>query len=44
VKFRFHLTKGSLYSFWVTSDENGASGGFVGAGGPGFNGVRDTSN
>jgi hypothetical protein len=41
VKFRFHLTKGSLYSFWVTSDENGASGGFVGAGGPGFNGVRD---
>jgi hypothetical protein len=44
VKFRFHLTEGSLYSFWVTSDENGASGGFVGAGGPGFNGVRDTSN
>jgi hypothetical protein len=41
VKFRFHLTKGSLYAFWVTSDENGASGGFVGAGGPGFNGVRD---
>jgi hypothetical protein len=44
VKFRFHLTKGSLYAFWVTSDENGASGGLVGAGGPGFNGVRDTSN
>jgi hypothetical protein len=44
VKFRFHLTKGSLYAFWVTSDENGASGGYVGAGGPAFNGVRDTSN
>jgi predicted neuraminidase len=44
VKFRFHLTKGSLYSFWVTSDENGASGGYVGAGGPAFNAVRDTSN
>ncbi|WP_395715935.1 sialidase family protein [Prosthecobacter sp.] len=43
VKFRFHQTKGSLYAFWVTSDENGASGGYVGAGGPAFNGVRDTS-
>jgi predicted neuraminidase len=41
VKFRFHLTEGSLYAFWVTSDENGASGGYVGAGGPAFNGVRD---
>jgi hypothetical protein len=44
VKFRFHLTRGSLYAFWVTSDENGASGGYVGAGGPVFHGVRDTSN
>ena len=44
VKFRFHLTKGSLYAFWVTSDADGASHGFVGAGGPAFNGVRDTSN
>ena len=33
VKFRFHLTKGSLYAFWVTPDENGASNGYVGAGG-----------
>jgi len=44
VRFRFHLTKGSLYSFWVTPDEKGSSGGYVGAGGPGFDGVRDTSN
>jgi predicted neuraminidase len=44
VRFRFHLTKGSLYSFWVTPDEKGSSGGYVGAGGPPFNGVRDTSN
>jgi hypothetical protein len=43
VKFRFHQTKGSLYAFWVTPDKNGASGGFVGAGGPSFDGVRDTS-
>lgn len=43
VRFRFHQTKGSLYAFWVTSDENGASGGYVGAGGPAFDGVRDTS-
>ena len=43
VKFRFHLTKGALYAFWVTPDANGASNGYVGAGGPGFNGVRDTA-
>ena len=44
VKFRFHLTKGSLYAFWVTSDADGASHGYVGAGGPAYNDVRDTSN
>lgn len=44
VRFRFHLARGSLYAFWVTSDEKGSSGGYVGAGGPAFNGVRDTSN
>ena len=43
VKFRFHLTKGSLYAFWVTPDENGASNGYLGAGGPAFNGVRDVA-
>jgi hypothetical protein len=42
VKLRFTLTNGSLYSFWVTSDPNGASHGYVGAGGPGFNGTLDT--
>jgi hypothetical protein len=42
VKFRFNLTNGSLYSFWVTASAQGASNGFVGAGGPGFTGVRDT--
>ncbi|MFZ4764778.1 MAG: sialidase family protein, partial [Roseimicrobium sp.] len=41
VRFRFHLTNGSLYAFWVSADEKGASNGFVGAGGPDFLGVRD---
>lgn len=43
VRLRFTLTNGSLYSFWVTSDPQGASNGYVGAGGPGFNGVQDTA-
>lgn len=41
VKFRFHLESGSLFAFWVTSDPQGASNGYVGAGGPEFRGVRD---
>lgn len=41
VKFRFHVTKGSLYAFWVTPDANGASHGYVGAGGPAFRGTID---
>ena len=41
VKLRFTLTNGLLYSFWITDDENGASHGYVGAGGPAFKGVRD---
>ena len=42
VRFRFSLQKGSLYSFWVSADDSGASGGYVAAGGPGFSGNRDT--
>jgi hypothetical protein len=41
VKLRFTLTSGSLYAFWVTSDPNGASHGYVGAGGPDFPGTLD---
>jgi hypothetical protein len=41
VRFRFHLKKGRLYSFWVTADPKGASGGYVAAGGPGFDGPVD---
>jgi len=32
VRFRFHLSSGALYAFWVTSDPEGESGGYVGAG------------
>jgi len=42
VRFRFHLRNGSLYSFWVSPDESGASYGYIGAGGPGFTGPTDT--
>jgi hypothetical protein len=42
VRFRFTLTDGSLYAFWVSRDNGGASSGFVGAGGPGFASHQDT--
>jgi hypothetical protein len=42
VQFQFNLTNGELYSFWVTSSSNGASNGYVGAGGPGFTSNVDT--
>lgn len=41
VKFRFHLTNGKLYSFWVSPNEKGASRGYLGGGGPGYDGVLD---
>ena len=42
VRFRFHLTRGRLYAFWVSPSPNGASHGYVAAGGPGFTGPVDT--
>ena len=44
VRFRFHVTNGQLYSFWVSEDRNGASGGYVAAGGPGLAGSRDLAH
>jgi hypothetical protein len=41
VRLRFHLKKGRLYSFWASSDPGGASGGYLAAGGPGFEGPVD---
>lgn len=42
VRFRFHLTQGRLYAFWVSPEATGASHGYVAAGGPGFTGSTDT--
>ena len=36
VRFRFHLRHGSLYAFWVSPSADGASHGYVAAGGPGI--------
>jgi hypothetical protein len=43
VRFRFQLTRGRLYAFWVSPSPNGSSHGYVGAGGPGFTGLADTA-
>lgn len=43
VRFRFHLSNGQLYSFWMSKDASGASQGYVAAGGPGFTGPKDTT-
>jgi hypothetical protein len=42
VRFRFTVTNGALYAFWVSADSNGASNGYVAAGGPGFTELTDT--
>lgn len=42
VKFRFTVSDGALYSFWVSPSEAGESGGYNAAGGPGFTGGTDT--
>jgi hypothetical protein len=42
VRFRFQLTNGRLYAFWVSPERSGASHGYVAAGGPEFTGPVDT--
>ncbi len=42
VRFRFHLTDGSLYSFWVSPEADGRSNGYLAAGGPGYPSLVDT--
>jgi len=42
VRFRFQLTDGRLFAFWVSPEKTGASHGYVAAGGPGFTGPVDT--
>ena len=43
VRLRFYLKNGALYSFWMSRDSQGASRGYVAAGGPGFTGPVDTA-
>lgn len=42
VRLRFHLSRGSLYAFWVTPDAGGASFGYLAGGGPELRGPIDT--
>ena len=41
VCFRFRIACGTLYSFWVSQDASGKSGGYLAAGGPSYGGLRD---
>ncbi len=41
VRFRFQVTRGQLYAFWVSASPDGASHGYVAAGGPGFTKIAD---
>ena len=41
VRFRFHLTDASLFSFWMSQPLSGASLGYMAAGGPHFPGPMD---
>lgn len=42
VRFRFQLTNGKLFAFWVSGSSAGASNGYVLGGGPGFKTHADT--
>ena len=41
VRIRFKLHCATLYSFWVSPSERGESRGYVAAGGPAYNGLKD---
>jgi len=42
VAFRFVMRGGRLFSFWVSPDSRGASGGYIAGGGPTYTGPTDT--
>ncbi len=42
VRFRFRVTKGKFYAFWVSRDATGRSDGYIAGGGPGFTSDIDT--
>jgi hypothetical protein len=41
VRLQFTMDRGDLYSFWITDDPTGKSGGYTGGGGPGLRGAVD---
>ena len=41
VSFKFIMTNGSLFSFWMSPDKTGKSKGFLAAGGPGYKNQMD---
>ncbi len=41
VKARFYLRNGKFYAFWISPETNGASHGYIAAGGPGYLGTTD---
>jgi len=41
VRLRFSITYGEIFSFWVSADSAGHSGGYPAAGGPEFSGPID---
>ncbi|MDD3335443.1 MAG: hypothetical protein PHI98_07990 [Eubacteriales bacterium] len=41
IRIRFELLSADLYSFWISGDETGKSGGYVAAGGSAYPGARD---
>lgn len=43
VCLRFKMDAGELFAFWVTDSPDGASGGYLAAGGPGIRGGRDSA-
>jgi len=41
LRFKFYAKNAKIYSFWISKNREGKSGGAVAAGGPGFNGTWD---
>ncbi|MFW6039149.1 MAG: glycosyl hydrolase family 32, partial [bacterium] len=41
VRFRFELTRGAIYAFWVSPDASGKSMGYLAGGGPGYDRIID---
>jgi hypothetical protein len=43
IQLQFKMDRGDLFSFWITDDSSGQSGGYIAAGGPGLSGAKDDS-